>query len=225
MYFSLRGPLLFYYDKYPGDEYTQSQYTTRGGSHVSLHDSSPIGVLRVVHVKVSPESTVAFKVFGASGLVLDLRVSISSARPKWVEELRMASQQGKPKQAMSIGIDSNCSTDSEDLISESRDSCMIHYAGYLKNSKAGKKYFVLQGNMLSMLDNADPWTVPSLRGYVLGVQPIPNNELAMEVSISVGESLLLRAGSRQERRNWIQHLSESCGRSRSISTDVFSHIR
>ncbi|EQC25770.1 hypothetical protein SDRG_16367 [Saprolegnia diclina VS20] len=199
-YFILRGALLSYYDKYPGEEYAHlfAPGYTQG-------DTSPRGVLRVVHVEVGQKSAIAFKVYGSSGKVLDIRVETSVARAKWVNGLNLASQLGKRKLATT-----SVSIDSADSSLDSDDENAVNCAGYLTVPKQGNKYFVLQGNMLSMHADENPWTVPTSRSYVLGVKPLPNSQ-TLEVRLSHGtKPLILQAQSSQEREKWVHHMTECC---------------
>ncbi|OQS03442.1 S-adenosyl-methyltransferase MraW [Thraustotheca clavata] len=180
-YFILRGALLSYYDKYPGEEYAHLFSTIPG---YTQSDTSPRGVIRVVHVEIGQKSSIAFKVYGSSGKVLDIRVETSAARAKWVNGLNLACQLGKRKL-----MNTSTSMDSTDSL-DSDDENTVNCAGYLTIPKHGNKYFVLQGNMLSMLANENPWTVPTSRSYVLSVKPLPNNQ-TLEVQLSHANSGLL----------------------------------
>ncbi|OQS01771.1 hypothetical protein ACHHYP_00283 [Achlya hypogyna] len=200
-YFILRGALLSYYDKYPGEEYAHLFSSMPG---FAQGDTSPRGVLRVVHVEVGQKSSIAFKVYGSSGKVLDIRVETAAARAKWVNGLNLASQLGKRKLATTTA-----SMDSADSCLDSDDENSVNFAGYLTIPKQGHKYFVLQGNMLSMHADENPWTVPTSRSYVLAVKPLANNQ-TLEVQLSHGKPLVLQAQSSQDREKWVHHMSECC---------------
>ncbi|CAK4651215.1 hypothetical protein LEN26_011361 [Aphanomyces euteiches] len=193
-YFILRGPLLSYYDNYPAEEFNSST-TSRG-------DSSPMGVLRVVHVDAA---SVGFRVYGSSGKVIHIRADNSNTDKKWMKVcLRAAALLQRRKESVDSEMSSIDTYDTSTSTSSSCDS--YDFSGWLRCEK-GIKYFVVQGNMLTMYDNKQPWCVPTYRGYIQTVSKKGSSDFT--VALRCGKAYHLHASSPSERDQWAQVLHQS----------------
>lgn len=218
-FFSLRGAILSYYDTFPSEEYLG----TKGDSKAPLPgfvpvkgETAPTGVYRVAHVERT-NGGIAFKIFAVSGKILDLRANTPTHAADWVENLTTAAKLGRRKD-IGTGFSLSCSTmngDSSSTIgslSEEellRSSNFVDKHGWMKLRQNGawrRKFFVLQGAMISNHDNDEPWTVPNTRAYVIDVTRAEQSPLGLIIKLSTGRNAIVTTESEAETNGWYESL-------------------
>ncbi|KAF0699472.1 Aste57867_9942 [Aphanomyces stellatus] len=192
-FFVLRGPLLSYYDKFPSEDFAAA---------ARLSDCTPLGVIRVVHVEAASSG---FKVYGSSGKVVHVRSDTASNDKRWMDACRRAAAAlQRRKQSDPFGDSYMCTVDSvsDDAYTTSASSTSADaydHSGWLRCDK-GAKFFAVQGTMLTMYDNKQPWCVPTYRGYVCAVAKTGDKDF--RVVLSGGKTFHLAAASPDERDEW-----------------------
>jgi len=256
-FFRLQGPLLSYYKKFPAEEYLpgnnnnnvlnpQANTDNAGAGANNSHnnrllavvaayvpmkgETPPEGVIRVAHVEQSSNSNIAFKAFGISGKVLDVRTDTPKTCKRWVKALTIAASQGRRKEDLSLdsenedfvslsNIQINAVGTNESTTNEPSDvsSIVQNYVEkydwlQLKDSKRDSsyksKFFVIQGGMIAYHENDLPWTVPSLRGYVVSVQSKKDDKVSLIIELSLlnKNKLEVKAESEAQRDIWYEAL-------------------
>nr|CCA23530.1 conserved hypothetical protein [Albugo laibachii Nc14] len=192
-HFILEGVLLSYFDKFAASQFvTDSPLVPLGGEALltGTDDTTPSGVVRVAHVERSRKSKIAFKVYGVSGTVVDLRAKNEQVCNQWVERLLEAAQYAQRQETLNHSSTSTASSsigysDSElDLYSN-----LIDKSGWLEvnpilHKPAKKHYCVLQGTLITFYDSQDAWAVPVSRVYISGAEV---NEAKREIVVETSE--------------------------------------
>ncbi|RHY85947.1 hypothetical protein DYB37_010813 [Aphanomyces astaci] len=225
-YFSFAHGLLSYFESFPSEEFlkqqTLSSSSQPGSPRHFLHGTigtgaQPRGVLRVAHIE-EINNKLGFKVFAASGKVIEIRAPRSDIRQTWLAALRATaitrsrswsasnhhhhphdhlSPSGK---AVSLGF-MRATDPLHGLLRmdpTQRDTLRIDKCGWLlKRSdilrRWNRYYFVLQDRMLSYYVSDKPYAVPRRRGYIQGARREPNkHDSVVVVSLSAGHDLHLR---------------------------------
>jgi hypothetical protein len=220
-YFSLKGEMLTYYDKFPAEEYFKQSLVNEEHTSMYLDGTCPQGVIRVAHVEESDSSKMAFMVYGTSGNVLDLRAAKSGIRDLWMQALAPAVK--RRSRAWSGDCSSRRSSSPESLhFSSSRFSqvsipmvkCgwMLRQTSFLKQWK--RYYFVLQGNMLSYYLTSKPYDVPKRRGYVKSVRISNASRGGLLIALKSGAPLEVSTEDLLERDVWYAALQSCIGEER-----------
>lgn len=234
-YFSLRGALLTYYEKYPGDEYFkhkpvfQNETSTAASMQALAADqyafvpirgeTTPCGVLRVAHIETAKKSQIAFKVFAVSGKILDIRAENPTSSKRWTRELVRSARLGRRKEIPAPSSKgSSTSTDSTSSWSDEDAANVVDKVGWLKTKERGKwrnRYFVLQGKLISLHEDELSWTVPKIRAYVTQVQPSTKKDSGLDLYMNGGKKYILHATDKDERDAWVQALQSAVNKSSS----------
>lgn len=220
-FFSLKGALLTYYDKFPAEEYLGTSRDKSNSADLGYipvkGETPPRGVLRVAHVEPSENSSIALKVYGVSGKIIDLRADTPKTAKRWIEKLQFAARIGGRKESgtgsmLSTGTDS-CST-MESLSEEDlgRMSNFVEKYGWLRKRERGtwkNRFFVIQGKMLAHYNDDLPWTVPNGRAYITGVVKSTQSSTGLVVQLSVGKKAIIHAETREDRNQWYDALKDA----------------
>lgn len=221
-FFSLRGALLTYYDKFPAEEYLGT--SNGGGDSVenlgyvpTRGETPPRGVLRVAHVEPGENSSIAIKVYSVSGKIIDLRADTPKTAKRWIEKLQFAARIGCRKES-GTGSMLSASTDSCSTVASlseeelGRMSNFVDKFGWLRKRERGtwkNRFFVIQGNMLANYNDDLPWTVPNGRAYVTGVVKSAQSSTGLVIQLSVGKKAIVHAETRDDRNQWYDALKEA----------------
>lgn len=219
-FFCLKGAILTYYDKFPAEEYlghtAESSNSLESIGYVPVKgETTPNGVIRVAHVETGMKSSIALKVYGISGSIIDLRADTPKTAKRWVDALVVAARLGRRKES-GTGSMVSASTDScstmESLSEEElgRMSNFVDKYGWLRKrehrSAWKNKFFVLQGSMLANYSDDLPWTVPNGRAYVIGVSKVPQSSTGLVIQLSVGKKTIVHAETREDQNLWFEAL-------------------
>lgn len=220
-HFILEGVLLSYYDKFAASQFvTDSPLVPLGGESLlnGTDDSTPSGVVRVAHVERSRKSKIAFKVYGVSGTVVDLRAKNEQVCTQWIERLLEAAQYAQRQETMN---NSSTSTASSSIgYSDSEldfHSNLIDKSGWVEvismiNKPAKKHYCVLQGTLITFYDSEDAWAVPLSRVYVSGIE-IDEAKRTFVIETSEGKQhtskVTLRPSNSRDFHSWKEVLRQA----------------